>query len=63
MPVHIQVHQVQPALLHLIALPMIVPALSIEGTDAFDAIQRCYAYVIGRPIRYFLYAILLTLVG
>lgn len=50
-------------ILHLIALPMIVPALSIEGTDAFDAIQRCYAYVIGRPIRYFLYAILLTLVG
>tara|TARA_A100000171_G_scaffold21730_2_gene20237 strand:+ start:6427 stop:7503 length:1077 start_codon:yes stop_codon:yes gene_type:complete len=49
--------------LHVVASPMIIPALSIEGTDAFDAIQRCYAYVIGRPIRYFAYAILLSIVG
>lgn len=49
--------------LHVIASPMIIPALSIEGTDAFDAIQRCYAYVIGRPIRYFSYAILLSILG
>lgn len=50
-------------ILHVIALPMIVPALSVEGTDAFDAIQRCYAYVIGRPIRYFAYTLLLSIVG
>jgi hypothetical protein len=50
-------------ILHVVSAPMINPALSIEGTDAFDAIQRCYAYVIGRPIRYFSYVILLSLVG
>ncbi len=48
---------------HVLALPMLVPALSVEGTDAFDAIQRCYAYVIGRPLRYFTYVILLTALG
>ncbi|MBO6739649.1 MAG: hypothetical protein JJ916_07315 [Phycisphaerales bacterium] len=45
--------------LHVVASPMIVPALSIEGTDGFDAIQRCYAYVIGKPLRYFIYVLLL----
>jgi hypothetical protein len=48
---------------HVIALPMIVPALSVEGTDAFDAIHRCYAYVIGRPLRYFSYVLLLCVLG
>lgn len=48
---------------HVLALPMIVPALSVEGTDAFDAIQRCYAYVIGRPLRYFSYVLLLCVLG
>jgi magnesium-transporting ATPase (P-type) len=42
---------------------MIVPALAVEGTDAFDAIQRCYAYVIGRPLRYLTYLLILTLLG
>jgi len=50
-------------MLHTLALPMIIPALSIEGTDAFDAIQRSYAYVVAKPLRYLLYALLLTLVG
>jgi len=50
-------------LLHVVAAPMIIPALSIEGTDAFDAIQRCYAYVIGRPLRYLTYVLILTLLG
>ncbi len=50
-------------MLHMLALPMIIPALSIEGTDAFDAIQRSYAYVVAKPLRYLLYALLLTLVG
>lgn len=49
--------------LHVVASPMIVPALSIEGTDAFDAIQRCYAYVVGRPLRYLMYVLILTLLG
>ena len=50
-------------MLHVLALPIIVPALSIEGTDAFDAIQRSYAYVIGRPLRYLLYGLILLFLG
>ncbi|MFG0244581.1 MAG: hypothetical protein ACF8MF_00835 [Phycisphaerales bacterium JB052] len=50
-------------MLHVIAIPMIIPALAIEGTDAFDAIQRSYAYVVGRPLRYLTYIVLLTLLG
>ncbi len=49
--------------LHVVAAPMIVPALSVEGTDAFDAIQRCYAYVVGRPLRYLTYVLILTVLG
>lgn len=49
--------------LHVIAAPLLVPAMAIEGTDAFDAIQRSYAYVIGRPLRYLLYVAVLTLLG
>ncbi|MEX0877038.1 MAG: hypothetical protein WD114_06225 [Phycisphaerales bacterium] len=50
-------------MLHVLALPLIVPALAVEGTDGFDAIQRSYAYVIGRPLRYLLYALILLLLG
>jgi len=50
-------------LLHIVALPMIVPALAVEGTDSFDAIQRSYAYVIGKPLRYMLFSLILLLVG
>ena len=50
-------------LLHVIASPIIIPALATEGTDAFDAIQRCYAYVVGRPLRYLIYVFILTLMG
>jgi hypothetical protein len=50
-------------LLHVVALPLIIPALSVEGTDGFDAIQRSYAYVIGRPLRYFSYVLLLSILG
>lgn len=50
-------------LLHIVALPMIVPALAVEGTDSFDAIQRSYAYVIGKPLRYLVYAMILLFIG
>jgi len=50
-------------MLHVLALPLIIPALAIEGTDAFDAIQRSYAYVIGHPLRYLLYVLILLLLG
>ncbi len=50
-------------MLHVLAMPMIVPALAVEGTDAFDAVQRSYAYVIAKPLRYLIYAVLLLALG
>lgn len=50
-------------MLHVLALPMIVPAMAVEGTDSFDAIQRSYAYVVGKPLRYLSYAVILLLLG
>src|SRR5262249_17418602 len=38
-----------------LGLPMLVPSVASEGTDAIDAIQRTYAYVTGRPLRLILY--------
>lgn len=49
--------------LHIATLPISVSALSIEGTDGFDALQRSYAYLIARPIRLTIYAIILLVVG
>ena len=49
--------------LHVLALPLIIPALAIEGTDAFDAIQRSYAYVINKPLRYIAYGAILLILG
>lgn len=36
---------------------MLAPAVAAEGTDALDAVQRAYAYVLGRPARLALYAL------
>lgn len=49
--------------LHLLTLPISISALAIEGTDAFDALQRAYAYIIAKPIRLFLYTLLTLFVG
>jgi hypothetical protein len=35
--------------------PLFQPALSVEGTDAFDAVARAFNYVMGRPLRYMFY--------
>lgn len=34
---------------------MLAPAVAVEGTDSADAVQRVYAYLLGRPGRAFLY--------
>ncbi len=39
--------------------PMLVPAVTCEGTDAIDAAQRAYAYVVGRPLRLLVYMAIL----
>jgi hypothetical protein len=40
---------------------MLVPAMVCEGTDAIDAVQRSYAYVVGRPLRLIVYTLVLAL--
>jgi hypothetical protein len=49
--------------LHALALPMLAPALMCEGTDAFDAVQRCYAYILARPLRLLAHGALLLVLG
>jgi hypothetical protein len=40
----------------VLGLPLIVAAVVCEGTDAIDALQRTFAYVLGRPVRLVLYS-------
>lgn len=35
--------------------PLLLPALATEGTDGTDAIQRAFAYTLGRPLRLLVY--------
>jgi len=44
-------------LLYVFAAPMLVPALAVEGSDAFDATNRAFAYVLAKPGRYAVYAL------
>lgn len=48
-------------LAYVLGQGLLVPAVAADGADAMDAIQRAYAYVIGRPIRLLLYGSLLGL--
>jgi hypothetical protein len=43
--------------------PLLVPAVVCEGSDGIDAIQRAYAYVLGRPVRLLVYLIFLIIQG
>lgn len=43
--------------------PLMWSTISTEGTDAFDAISRSYAYTYQRPMRYLLYAALSVILG
>lgn len=47
----------------LFGWPLMYSTISTEGTDAFDAISRSYAYVFQRPFHYLFYIIIATLVG
>lgn len=46
---------------YLLAHTLLIPAVACEGTDSFDAVQRCYAYVLARPARVLLYAVIALL--
>lgn len=39
------------------------PTISVEGSDAFDAMSRAYSYVLSRPKQFILYCIVNTLYG
>jgi hypothetical protein len=47
----------------LLGWPLMWGTISVEGTDSFDALNRTYAYVFQRPIRYFFYVIVAALIG
>lgn len=42
---------------------MLIPAIASEGSDGVDAVQRTYAYVIGKPARLALFLFLLLVQG
>lgn len=42
----------------MFAWPLIVSAVSCEGQDAFDGMSRAFAYVLQRPLNYFIYTLI-----
>lgn len=42
---------------------LLIPGITVEGTDAFDAVSRAYNYVVGRPWRYFFYTAVMIVYG
>lgn len=47
----------------LFSWPLAFAAVSVDGSDGFDAVSRSYSYVYQRPLHYFVYAFLGILVG
>ncbi|MBC7833947.1 MAG: hypothetical protein H7Y88_02470 [Phycisphaerales bacterium] len=47
----------------LLGGPLVIPAVVCDGADAIDAAQRSFAYVIGRPLRLAIYALILFGLG
>jgi len=47
----------------LFGWPLMWAAISAEGTDAFDALSRSYAYVFQRPLNYLFYAFVAGVIG
>ena len=49
--------------LTVLGAPLLVPAVACEDADAIEAMQRAFAYVPARPLRYALYVVLTVMVG
>lgn len=49
--------------LTILGAPLMIPAVACEGADGIEAMQRAFAYVPAKPIRYAIYVILLLAVG
>jgi hypothetical protein len=47
----------------VLGLPLVIPAIACEGADGLDAIQRAYAYVLGRPLRLLIFAAVALLIA
>ena len=47
----------------LLGWPLMWATVSVEGTDSFDALNRTYAYVFQRPLRYLFYVIVAGAIG
>lgn len=48
---------------YVLGLPMLIPAVACEGADGIDAIQRAFAYVLGRPLRLLIFGLIALLIG
>ena len=46
-----------------LGLCFMFPTISVEGSDAFDAMSRAYSYVLSRPKQFLMYCIINTLYG
>lgn len=46
-----------------IGWPLMYATISAEGTDSFDALSRCYAYVYQKPWHYILYSLIALVYG
>lgn len=46
-----------------LGLCFMFPTISVEGSDAFDAMSRAYSYVLSRPKQFLLYCTINTLYG
>ncbi len=42
---------------------LLIPAIAIEATDAFDVVSRAFNYVVGRPWRYLFYTAVMIVYG
>ncbi|BAM04261.1 hypothetical protein [Phycisphaera mikurensis] len=47
----------------LLSYPLMAAAVAVEGTDAFDTMSRCFAYLTAKPWSYLFYALVAALYG
>lgn len=47
----------------LATYPLFYPALVMEGTDSFDAVSRCFGYLVARPWHWIFYSVLALVYG
>lgn len=50
-------------LIGLVGWPLMYATVSAEGSDSFDALSRCYAYVFQRPWHYLFYSLVAMIYG